>query len=113
MEQLTVKEALAQGYTYCCPQYDEGYYKIEGMQFRKGVKYMLASKGPIPYTISDKVVRDLVDDYFCSQDDVYDENGKMNDLIAENVDFSDITNQINKAIESVKFYFPTAIQLIP
>lgn len=113
MTQLTVKEALAQGYTYCCLYQDEGYYPIKDVEFLRNDTFVLASKEPKPYTISDTLIHELVDDFFNNQEDVYDEDGNMIALIAEKVDFTAITEQINEAISSVKYYYPTEIQLIP
>ncbi len=110
MQKLSVKEAIEQGYTYAMSINSEGeLIPLEGIDLSKGV-YVLTSKNATPFTISDDLILELVDDYLCNQDEVGDEEGHLNEL-ASTVDYSDITKKINEAFSNTKYYYSTDIRL--
>ena len=93
---LTQKEAIEQGYKYCTPHYEESRcIPIMNCDFKKN--YVLLDKEPRPYSISDGLILELLDDYLLNQDEVFDENGHLNDAIAK-VDYSEITKKVNEAL---------------
>ncbi len=77
----------------------------------KGESYVLVSKEGRPFTISDDVVADLVDDYLCNQEEVADENGRLSDLAA-GVDYSEITKKINDAFSVTSYFYGTDLKLL-
>ena len=110
-KQLTINEAIAEGYKYCTPQYDEMcLIPIVDAEFRRPM--VLVGKETVPFTISDTLLQELVDDYLCNQDEVGDEDGELND-IAATIDYSQVTEALNKAFSVKKYYFPTDIRLAP
>lgn len=114
MEQLTLKEAIEQGYSYAMEEDGEGMLipLAHAFLFDGETKYTLASKETFPFQIADDVVSDLVGDYLCNQDEVADDDGYLNDLAAS-VDYSEITKKLNEAFSVTKYHYPTKIQLIP
>ena len=109
MEQLTVNEALLQGYTHCVIDGAEKATKITNAN--PEYDYVLCEKNPVPFQISVTLIPELFDEYLNNQDEVYDESGKLNEL-AGACDYSDITDQINEAFKNKVFYYPTKIKLV-
>lgn len=112
MNQLTVKEAIEQGYKYCWPQNDEICFlmKIEECPF-DGKKYELLSKEPTPYGISDTTIKEILSDHLADQDEVADENGELCDIV-EAIDYTEITKTVNEALSKKKYYYPSGILLV-
>jgi hypothetical protein len=111
VKKLTLKDAIEQGYKYCTPHYQETRcIKIEECDFKRN--YVLLDKEPRPFFISDELIPELVDSWLNEQDEVYDEDGRLNDAVAK-VDFSEITAKVNEALSnSIKFWHETDIFLI-
>lgn len=110
IEKLTVEQAKGQGYKYAVGDlHDYGLVKLDDC--KKGYQYRLCTKEATPFTIDDDVIKELVDDYLCNQDQVADEDGLLNDLAAK-VDYSSITKKINKAFSKTKYYYATDIFLV-
>ena len=73
---------------------------------------MLVEKETKPYQISSDLIMDLLDNYLGEQDEVADEDGKLNGIAAE-IDYTDITKQLNDAFAAhTKYYHPTNIGLV-
>jgi hypothetical protein len=107
---LTKKEAIAEGYKYCSGG-DFQKIKIEDCDFKED--YILLEKEPRPYQISDNLLAELLDEYLLNQDDVYDEDGHLNDVVYL-VDFSQITSKVNEALAgSLKFWNESEYMLLP
>lgn len=110
---LTVKKALEQGYKYCSPEDGEvELIRIEVCDFSKKGGYTLASKKATSFQLHDNFLYELLDDYLSGQDEVGDENGRLNELAAE-ANYQPLTEQINKLFKKIKYYHPTKIKLIP
>jgi hypothetical protein len=110
IQYLTIEQAKEQGYKYAVRElHDDGIVKLDDC--KKGFGYILCAKEPTPFTIGDDVVKELVDDYLCNQDEVMDEDGLLNE-IASKVDYSAITKKLNKAFSKTKYYYATDIRLI-
>lgn len=107
---ITVKEAIKQGYKYAILEFGEGQL-VPLDKCEKSKHYLLASKEGKPFTISDDVVKDLVDDYLCNQEKVADEDGYLNDL-AEKIDYSEITKKLNEAFSVTNYFFATELRLV-
>ena len=107
---ITIEEAKKQGYKYAMIEYGEGQL-IPLDKCEKSKSYILASKEETPFTISDDVVKDLVDDYLCNQDEVADEDGWLNELAAT-VDYSEITKKINEAFSVTNYFYGTDLKLV-
>ena len=107
---ITIEEAKNQGYKYAMIEYGEGQL-IPLDKCDKLKSYILVSKEGFPFTISDDVVKDLIDDYLCNQDEVSDEDGHLNAL-AEKVDYSEITKKLNEAFSVTNYFFPTDLKLV-
>ncbi len=111
-EQLTVKEALDQGYKYCMNGDAECAYGIEeNLDFTTKDWYLL-SKEPSPYQIADNEIMDLLCDNIGCQEEVGDDDGELADIVAT-VDFSEITAAVNNALKKNTYYRSTDIELIP
>ena len=110
MEALTTEQAKLKGYKYATPENGEGEL-IALSDCEKDINYFLVSQEGEQFTISEEVIKDLVDDYLCNQDEVSDEDGVLNDL-AEKVDYSDITMKLNEAFSVRKYFHATNIRLV-
>lgn len=112
LQMLTQREAIEQGYKYCTPFMEETkIINIEECDFK--MRYVLLTKDPLPYQIRDTLILELLCDHLDSQDEVYDEDGHLNDAVAK-VDFTGITQRVNDALaESIRFYHETDFFLIP
>lgn len=106
---LTIEQAKAQGYIYAVDENSDGQLvKLDNCVV--GKKYYLATKEGSPFRIAKDLIMELVDDWLTNQDEVADEDGKLNDLAAD-VDYSDITNKINEAFSKTNYYYSTGIYL--
>ena len=109
--QLSIAEAIEQGFKYCTPEYDEmELIPISECEFNR--PYVLVEKETKPYQISSDLILDLLDNYLGEQDEVADEDGKLNGIAAE-IDYTDITKKLNDAFAAhTKYYHPTNIRLV-
>lgn len=109
-EKITIEEAINQGYKYATTEHGEGEL-IPFAECDKDTNYLLVSKEGKPFKISDDLIKDLLNDYLCEQDEVADENGILMEL-AEKVDFSEITKKINEAFSKREYFHATEIRLV-
>lgn len=110
MKALTQQEALEQGYVYCTPLDGEtALIKIQDCDFKKN--YVLIDKQTRPFQITDDVIKDLLNDYLDSQEEVDNESGALNELVNE-IDFGEITQKINTSFEVIPYYHSTRIRLL-
>lgn len=113
MKQLTVKEALEQGYTSCTPMYEEfEFIPLQECPFINPNGYEIIAQDTKPYQIAYGTIEDLLDGFLENQEDVENESGKLEELM-RTVDFTEITNKINAAFYGTKYYHGTEIKLIP
>jgi hypothetical protein len=107
---FTIDEAISEGYEYCTPQCDEPCL-IPILECKFNRPFVLVSKESMPFTISDTLLKELIDDYLSNQDEVGDEDEELNE-IAATIDYSQVTIALNKAFSVKKYYFQTDIRLI-
>ena len=107
---ITIEEAKKQGYEYAMSKHGEGQL-IPLDECDKSESYILVSKEGRPFTISEDLVKDLIDDYLCNQDEVADEDGRLNELAAT-VDYSEITKKINEAFSVTRYFYGTDLTLV-
>jgi len=111
MKTMTVEEAQLQGYEYATLQYGEGKLIDLADIVDDKSSYLLVEKEGKPFKIGEDVLKDLVDDYINNQDEVDNEDGELNDLVA-GVDYSEITKKLNDALANRIYFFATDIKLI-
>lgn len=113
MKKLTVKEALEQGYKSVTPRYEEWQYiDIRECDFSHKHGYEIVAKETKPYQLAYGVIDDLLSDYFDNQEDVENEDGRLQRIVSK-VDFTKITDDVNNALSITRYFFGTDIQLIP
>lgn len=117
-QKLTIKEALAAGYTHVCEEGDNSLCKIEDYEFNedKSARPMLMSPTEkFFYTINADEIEQLIVDKITDQDEVYDPKDKL--LYAmEKVDnalYQQLVEALNKAWSEIGFIVPTEIELVP
>src|SRR6187399_1644364 len=116
MKELTIQQAIDNGYKHCI--YDsgeEGLVKIgSNIDFNRPEDYEIVEKTGVQFSVSAETIKDLVIDYIANQDEVNDEDGELCDLISESeIDFTDISDKINNVLSVKKYYPPAGIKLIP
>ena len=113
-EQLTVKEALEQGYTGFSRSNDERHFKltdIPDMDDFSGHEWFLDSKEPMYLSVDpDDIYNDLVE-CFAVNNEVEDD-GELGELIVEAYDWQLVADAINEKLKTKGYYFPTKIKLI-
>lgn len=117
-EQLTVKQALEQGYTLCGQ--DKGEWislnNIEDMGHIDDFydNTVIAEKEGISASVDADTLREYIADYAEDSwaDETGDDRAMVYDAILE-MDFSEIADKINKQIEHIKSYRLTDIKLVP
>lgn len=113
MKELTLKEAIEQGYT--CALDDNGEYfillsDVDEYSFEHHTLY-LGDKTPFKFYIGSSAIQNLLENYVEDQDEVNDEDGKLYDKLA-NVDWEAVANLINPVF-TTDYYSVTDIKLIP
>lgn len=118
---LTIIEASLAGYMYAgYRDKDEQSIKILGKITQtdfdnadgQSGPLVLCSLNPYAYTISEDVLRELVVDHICAQDEVADEDGELADTASE-ANFKPLVEEINRLMFAKKFYDLTDIELLP
>lgn len=115
---LTVKEAIEQGYEHYIVDKGEYGHLREISDFEDETEdevFLLAEKtyrhpnGLSNEQIQEMFANDIWDNYCsdtgCDTDEVYD--------LIKAIDFSDVSERIDKALESVQYKIATQIRLIP
>ena len=119
VKELTVKEALEQGYTHYVYN-DDGYQSLkdiadtELINFNKEDIRIVCKEPQHPAGIDSKEIAELLADHLqCQYEDlVNDDTNSVFDAIME-LDFSDMENKIAEALEKINYYSATDIKLIP
>lgn len=115
-EQLTIQEAIEQGYKYAGVQ--DGYWssvkKLEKLTKDDFESYpvFLAEKEGYAFTIDAKKIEELVTDYLADQDEVHDEDCILCEL-ASQADYETLAADINTRLSTKRWYDLTNIQLLP
>ena len=119
MTQLTVKEALEQGYTLAGRSDEHGYqclYSIDAMieDDFKDDHFVLAEKdGNSPTVDADSIAEMIINDIKCDELCFNDDTNEIDNIVKEAVDFKELAEKINVALESHKYYRLTKIKLLP
>ena len=120
MEQLSVKEALEQGYTKYCFNSDgfQGLKDIAGeidpAHFERDDIRIVEIKSYNPCGISSKDIAELLAEHLeCNHaDDSGDDTEQVYDAIKE-LDFTEAENKITEALSNLHYYRATKIRLNP
>lgn len=118
MKQLTVKQALEQGYTLCGQ--DKGEFSILNNIGDMGHiddfydNTVIAEKEGISCGTDPESLKEHVAEYFENMwaDETGDDRAMVYDAIME-MDFSEITDKISEQINHIKSYKLTTIKLVP
>lgn len=116
LQQLTVKEAIEQGYTrYSADNTEYIYYLsdvLEQPDFDQ-FEWILIDKEPTFLTVSpEEIYNDLAENFAINRD-VDDDNCDISDAIIEAVDWDTVAAQITEKLKEHPIYYPTKIKLIP
>lgn len=122
MEQLTVKEALEQGYTKCGEEMQEWQSLYEVADFTNPLEFeehynrkmVLFSKDSYHPSIDGDTIKDLLAEHIaCNHaDESGDDTDNVEDSVRE-LDFEPVAKMINDRLSSVDYWKATNIQLIP
>lgn len=113
-QKITVGQAKEEGYKFCVPQFQESnLIPLEKVDLeRHDLRYVLIEKEPRPFQIDPDTILDLLNDYVDGQEEVDNEDGHINEVIAS-IDYSEITKKINDLLaEKTKYFFATDILLV-
>lgn len=119
MQQLTVKEALKQGYTKYCFNSDgfQGLKDIDGeidpSDFEREDIRIVNKEPYSPHGMSSKDIAELIAEHIeCNHvDDSGDDTEQVYDAIKE-IDFTDAENKISEALSKLHYYRATDIKLV-
>lgn len=114
--QLTVKEAIEQGYTRFCRDHDERCFKINDIEDMPDFllhEWVLVDKNATYLTISPEDIYDDLVENFAINRDADDDDGRFGDAIVEAVDWEEVAAKINESLKRLPVYYPTKIKLIP
>jgi hypothetical protein len=118
MKQLTVKEALEQGYKYW------GYPDMDGQSLknvsdfcledvRNGYTPVLAEKESSSPAISTKDLLELIlDDIYCNSE-LEDMEDRVEEAVKSAVNWEEISDAINAKLLPIEYYMLTDIKLVP
>lgn len=114
-EQLIVKEAIQQGYTWFSRPNDERHFKLTDIpdmpDFEQYI-WFLDSKHPKYLTVDpDDIYTDLVENFAINNE--VEDDGELGELIVEAFDWQVVADAINEKLKTKGYYFPTKIKLIP
>jgi len=111
IKQMTISEALADGYKYYSGEDGESFGKLDGLlpEEIEGVNVFLAEKEPFKYSLSADDIKGMIENHLCDQDEVYDED--MQDLL-DDVDFEAVAALINPCFTK-NYYHVSDIRLVP
>lgn len=113
-KQITIKEALEQGYTHYTLDGSGVSDKISNLNeddLKYGWKYLLLEKIGKSFSIDADTIQDILGDYILNQDEFYSEDDTLHDELAE-ADFDKMAELVNVGFKTL-FRFPTEIELIP
>ena len=124
MEQLTVKEALEQGYTHATYNTDDFTYCRKIDRIKEGDfdlaqemfgSYILATKEASHYSFNDNTIKEVLNNHIYNQDEFNDEDGELAAIALEGCEdlLKQLTDKINENLTKKNFYFQTNIKLIP
>jgi hypothetical protein len=115
-KELTVKEAIEQGYTRFCREYDERCFHLTDIgdmpDFASHV-WTLVDKEPTYLTVSPEEIYDDLVENFAINRDADDDDGRIGDAIVEAVNWDEIAAKITENLKKCPIYYPTKIKLIP
>lgn len=114
MEQLTVKEAIEQGYLY---YFDEGMDNCCPLDLNEtlepGERFLFDKEPQHPGTSAQNLF-ELVSEHIRDNTEFYDEDDQTIDAVKDaGVNWEELADKINAALQSVSYYEPTKIKLIP
>lgn len=118
MNQLTIKEALEQGYEYCVHNSEDiqrliGISDIEEIDFVKDDIRIVDKDPKHPTGISSKDLADMIAEQLqCDYNEVVDDEDSVYDVIKK-LDFTEMENKIIAALSEINYYPVTDIKLIP
>lgn len=107
---LTQEEAISQGYIHCTKDNEEVGALIKISEIEEGVLYHIVQNEPVPYSIPDDLIYELLEEYLINQEDVADEDCELVD-IAASVDYTDITHKLNEVFKKKSYYYHTPFYL--
>ena len=115
-KQLTIKQALAEGYTKCLQDGNETVEDIGDVEdsLNDGDFFWICQKEPTPYTIGPQTIKDCLVDHVLNQSEMNDEDGELGEIVERIADdvFTPLTKIINEALSERKYWEVTNIQLI-
>lgn len=118
-QQLTVKEALEQGYTHFATGVDVDDLKIYPLckasyvEREEGEMVVLCEKETKILSVTAKDIYEHLTDSFAIDNEVEDEEDHYGDIIRGAVSWDWVARQINERLRQRPVYFPTDIKLIP
>lgn len=114
-EQLTVKEAIEQGYKYCSNETGEYSFHLSKVSPEQVADHslVLAEKEPFFLTVTPEDIYEDLAENFAINNEVNDDDDKIGFLIRTVVDWKAVAKVLNIALTSHPFYKPTEIKLIP
>lgn len=125
---MTVAEAILSGYTHFCEdggesmrKLSDGFDEDEIQKLKEDENWQvfwLLKTEPSFYSISAEAISDAIYSQVESQDEFGDEDGDLCDIVKEVHDkhpelFEALSEKLNEAYKSKKFFHPSDIQIIP
>lgn len=115
MKKITIKEAIEQGYKNASDETGEFNVSLKELQenpdMLESQKLFLGSKETFRFSISEKAIEQMIEEYITNQDEVNDENEQLYDQM-DNIDFKAIADLINPHF-TTNYHSVTDIELIP
>jgi len=116
-EFLTQSEAIAQGYSLCGVK-DKEFQHLHTISELNEVdfdtdNYVVADKEPTHLSIDGESICDMIIDSVMGSSDFDDDTDSIPDAIKEAVDWDEISEKINTALQARPYYYLTKINLIP
>ena len=119
VEQLTVKEALEQGYVHYVYNTD-GYQSlkfisdVDDINFDRDDVFVVGKEPQTPAGINSKDLAEMIAEHLQEQfeSETSDDTNSVYDAIKE-LDFTDMENKIAEALSGVYYYSATKIKLVP
>jgi hypothetical protein len=115
-KELTVKEAIEQGYIYCSDETGEYNCRLDKLIPDEGMgltSLFLAEKEPFFLTVEPSEIYEDLAENFAINAEVNDDDDNIGFLIRTVVDWQAVANVLNIALKAHPFYRPTKIKLIP
>lgn len=114
IKQLTIAQAIEQGYTHYTLDgsgVSERISNLDKDDLKYGGIYLLLEKEGRTFSIDADTIQDILNDYITNQDEFYSEDDTLYEELEE-ADFDKISELVNVGFKT-RFRFPTEIQLIP